>query len=82
MKKNSLFFIFLILFTCFSSYSNEAAQELSGYEMCRELSAFLSEQNAVPVETPLLSADGNDFPFNITVEFKADEAQNRTELYK
>ena len=47
-----------------------------------ELSAFLSEQNAVPVETPLLSADGNNFPFNITVEFKADEAQNRTELYK
>ena len=82
MKKNSFFFIFLILFTCFSSYSNEAAQELSGYEMCRELFAFLSEQNAVPIETPLLSADGNNFPFNITVEFKADEAQNRTELYK
>lgn len=50
--------------------------------MCRELFAFLSEQNAVPIETPLLSADGNNFPFNITVEFKADEAQNRTELYK
>lgn len=79
MRKNNLFFIFFAIFACFSSPLTMSAQTPVGYELCRSLSDFLAEQNVQPQETPLLSADGNAFPFNISVDFAAEEPSAQSE---
>lgn len=79
MRKNNLFFIFFALFACFSSSLATSAQTPAGYELCRALSDFLTEQNIRLQETPLLSADGNDFPFNISIDFPSDENKETAE---
>lgn len=70
MKKNSLFFIFFTLFLSFS-LSNFFCEEInSGYEECKSLSNFITDLKFNPIETPIINSDSNDFPFNLSIEFK------------
>lgn len=79
MRKNNLFFYFFSIFVCFSSPLAASAQTPVGYGLCRALSDFLTEQNIPVQETPLLSADGNEFPFNISADFPSDKPSALTE---